>query len=215
MHIQDSAQTRALAISEIVISILHQMDMHTLIAAQRVCHSWADPIRRLRSLQRALFFIPSEKSRSEARVYNPMLVRAFDSVFPTKDLRGLHNASDRMKNVRLSDFDLAKIPAKREIYLRPEASWRRMLTQQPPIFTVGKFGTGTGQYNWPWHKKMTAHQDEGLCMGTLFEWLVQLGRYKWNDATIAICLGGAEPVNTPLDIMCPIIDHDIEITGKD
>jgi hypothetical protein len=35
-------------------------------------------------------------------------------------------------------------PAKREMYLRPEASWRRMLTQQPPVFTVGLFSMGAG-----------------------------------------------------------------------
>jgi hypothetical protein len=34
---------------------LHQMDMQTLMATQRVCHAWADQIRRSRSLQKALF----------------------------------------------------------------------------------------------------------------------------------------------------------------
>ncbi|KAJ5972871.1 uncharacterized protein N7479_002789 [Penicillium vulpinum] len=209
MHIHHSAQTRALAIPEIVISILHQMDMDTLIAAQRVCHAWADPIRRLRSLQKALFFIPdSDKSGTNTRVYNPLLARVFDSAFPSEDLRGPSNAkgckvTENMKQVALSHFDLAKSPTKREIYLRPEASWRRMLTQQPPILTVGQFSTGTGPMGLNWHQKRAARQDEGLRMGTLFEWLVNLGRYKWNDAMIAICLGGAEPLNTPPKIMGP------------
>jgi hypothetical protein len=204
MHIQLPAQARALSIPEIVISILHQMDMQTLMAAQRVCHAWEARIRRSRSLQKALFFIPaSEKSGAGTRVYNPMLARVFPSAFPSADLRGSSNASDRIEDVSLSDFDLTKSPAKREMYLRPEASWRRMLTQQPPVFTVGLFSMGAGPMGLSWHQERATRQDEGLRMGDLFEWLVHLGRHKWNSATIAICLGRAEPVNMPLEIERP------------
>lgn len=54
-----------------------------------------------------------------------------------------------------------------------------------------------------WYQSRAARQDEGLRMGTLFEWLVNLGRYRWNSASVAICPGGAEPLNTPLEIERP------------
>ncbi|KAI1833266.1 hypothetical protein CBS147355_8799 [Penicillium roqueforti] len=204
MHTQHPAQTRALAMPEIVISILHQMDMRTLIAAQRVCHTWADPIRTSRSLQKALFFIPaSENSGTDTRVYNPLLAQAFKSAFPSKDLQNSSNVGARIEDIKLAEFDLAKSPAKMEIYLRPEASWRRMLTQQPPVFTVGRFRKGIGQMGLSWYQQKAARQDEGLRMGTLFELLVQLKCYEWHSGFIAICLGGAEPLNTPLNIEGP------------
>ena len=204
MHIRPPAQTRALAIPEIVISILHQMDTQTLMAAQRVCRSWTDYIRRSRSLQEALFFIPvSEKSRAETRVSNPMLAQAFRSAFPSRGLRGSSNADDKVETVSLSEFDLTKCPAKREMYLRPEASWRRMLTQQPPVFTVGLFSMCAGPMGLFWYQEKATRQNDGLRMGVLFEWFVDLGRHEWNSATIAIGLGGAAPVNMPVEIMPP------------
>ncbi|CAG8896667.1 unnamed protein product [Penicillium egyptiacum] len=178
MHIRRPAQTQALAIPEI-----------------------AQQIRKSRSLQKALFFIPaSENSRKVTRVYNPMLAPAFHSAFPSEDLRDAGHASDKIEGVRLSDFDLTKSPAKREMYLRPEASWRRMLTQQPPVFTVGLFSMVRGPMGLSWYQERATRQDEGLRMGALFDWFIHLGRDQWNSGSIAICLGGAEPVNTPLDI---------------
>ena len=51
----EKAQSRALAISEIVTSILHHMDTRTLLAAQRISRTWNDLIRNTQSLQEALF----------------------------------------------------------------------------------------------------------------------------------------------------------------
>ncbi|KGO49181.1 hypothetical protein PEXP_012300 [Penicillium expansum] len=194
-----ASQTRALAIPEIVISILQQMDMRTLFVAQSVCHAWAETIRKSRSLQEALFFIPaSEKSETGTRVSNPMLARAF----PTNDLRGA-SAGTEIEDIELCDFDLTKSADKREIYLRPEASWRRMLTQQPPVFTIGRFSKGVGPMGLGWSQERAARQDEGLRMGTLFGLLVCLTRNEWNRWWIAICLGGAKPVNAPVEIVSP------------
>ena len=106
--------------------------------------------------------------------YNPMLAQAFRSAFPTKDLQCSSNAGAIIEDFQLPEFDLASSPASMEIYLRPKASWHRMLTQEPPVFTVGRLSNEMGP----------------TC-------------YKWNSGLIAICLGGAEPVSTPLDIEGP------------
>ncbi|KGO68158.1 hypothetical protein PITC_038810 [Penicillium italicum] len=188
------------------------MDMHTLFVAQSVCYTWADTIRKSRSLQEALFFIPaSEKSGTNTRVCNPMLA----SAFPTADLRVASITSEEMKDTRLCNFDLAKNPAKREIYLRPEASWRRMLTQQPPVFTVGRFSKGTGPMGLSWHQKRAVRLDEGLRMGTLFELLLCLTCDEWNHSLVAICLGGAKPVNAPVEIEAPNIYIRTDEINKD
>ncbi|KAJ5778888.1 hypothetical protein N7457_006608 [Penicillium paradoxum] len=175
------------------------MDMRTLIAAQRVCHAWADMIRTSCSLQEALFLLPARNNRKdESRVYNPLLAKSFPSIFPTEDLREL--AGDRMEEIELGRFDLMRNSTIREIYLRPEASWRRMLTQHPPIYTIGEFASFVGHYGLSWHQDRTTRQEEGLRMGTFFEWLVGLGLYRWNGESIKICLGGSVPLNTPLEI---------------
>lgn len=124
-----SAQNMSLSIPEILESILLQLDNQTLLtAAQQTCRAWRELIYGSLSLQKALFFLPEEHCgrKDEERTQNPLLVQRFPSFFG-------HTKSVSL----LPSLDMIKTPKKLEAYLRPEASWRRMLVQQPPRLAIG------------------------------------------------------------------------------
>ncbi|QKX56175.1 uncharacterized protein TRUGW13939_03275 [Talaromyces rugulosus] len=210
------AQTRALAIPEIVTSILHEMDMRTLIAAQRVCRMWADLIHESRSLQQALFFLPVDgnmtvdttKTTTWPRVYNPLLAETFPSFFPSPRIVGTTTRSrndgttlkgNPIEYTNLTSLAFAKDPTKQKMYFRPEASWRRMLTTQPPIYTIGSFSSASGMLGMSWTQEKAAHQEGGLRMATLFETMVNLGRFMWNGSLISISFGGGGGDSPPVN----------------
>jgi hypothetical protein len=69
--------------------------------------------------------IVAEKMKKKAQ--NPLLMERFPSFFG--------------KAKSLPSLDMIKRPKKLEVYLRPEASWRRMLVQQPPVLVIGLLKT--------------------------------------------------------------------------
>lgn len=225
MQLYRKAQTQALAIPGIVTSILHEMDMRTLIAAQRVCRMWADLIHESRSLQQALFLLPVDSNITDdttkttrPRVYNPLLAEAFPSFFPAssndRTLRG-----NSIKYASLTSLAFAKDSIKQKTYLRPEASWRRMLTTQPPIHTIGAFSSGSGMIGLCWTQVKAARQEDGLRMATLFETMVDFGRYMWNNSSISIGFGGgggeSPPVNAHSQFITPSTSLDSDTVNAD
>ncbi|GIK06880.1 hypothetical protein Aspvir_002533 [Aspergillus viridinutans] len=114
-----SASHRIFGIPEVLEEILLQVHLPTLLtSAQRVCRMWHRVIQDSNALQKALFFKPSEKRVDpEERRTNP---------FVQSNLwRGLFRK-------KVQDHSRAHVRRKREVYLRREASWRRMLLKQPP-----------------------------------------------------------------------------------
>ncbi|KAJ5655185.1 hypothetical protein N7507_007135 [Penicillium longicatenatum] len=204
IEIKYSARTQALALPEIVISILQQMDMRTLVIAQRVSRMWVDLIRGSTSLQQCLFFLPVSENCSPAPpMPNQLLGEAFPSFFPSKDIKASPNGlptdeiSKKLEYVSLQHLEFVRNPVKRDKYLRPEASWRRMLTHQPPIHTIGNFSTMPVQEGFEWKLLQLARQEDGLRMEILLNWLIELEWYEWNSAYISTCLGGS-PVDAPV-----------------
>lgn len=130
----ETAIYQALNTPEMLEMILNRLDMRTLLtSAQRVCRSWGDMISKSPSLQRALFFTPIEDPKKvEEKIPNPLLREAFLSIFP---------ANDRSKYY---EFDLSSLAMSKDAsamarFTRKEASWRKMLVQQPPISGIGLF----------------------------------------------------------------------------
>lgn len=195
LHTNGPAQTQALTLPEIVTSILHAMDMRTLIAAQRVCRMWAHLIHESRSLQQALFLLPAHNAdHSRPRVYNPLMAEVFPSFFPQPGNIFNEPSDDSIEKANLTSVAFVKDPTKREMYLRPEASWRRMLTTQPPIHTIGEFSYSTSPFGMDWKGKRASRQEDGLRMTTLFEMMVDFG-HLWNGSGISIGFGGESPMN--------------------
>ncbi|KAL4874560.1 hypothetical protein BJY04DRAFT_225873 [Aspergillus karnatakaensis] len=139
----DLSTTKALSTAEILEMILSFTDMRTLLtSAQRVCHIWKALIANSPSLQKALFFTPLEPSEWDADVegcmgqLNPLLSTAFPSLFPPAD--GDEKRS-RWCGLKFTDFSMAQSDSSMAQFTRPDASWRRMLVQQPPIPGIGHF----------------------------------------------------------------------------
>lgn len=121
---------------ELLELILLEIDTQTLLtSASRVCRYWNDAIQHSVQLQTRLFFRPSTSDRylddddgsrpaaaAAAACTNELLLRHFPKVIG-KD------ADRRNNDERLS---------------RPEASWRRMLVQQPPVKKLGVWRLDTG-----------------------------------------------------------------------
>lgn len=172
----EKAQSRALAISEIVTSILHHMDTRTLLAAQRISRTWNDLIRNTQSLQEALFLRPISNGRDlSTRVDNPLLAEAFPSLFRSKN--GGNNAKGQ--SICLTDLAWQNDPATRVMFVRPEASWRRMLTHQPPLYRVGVFYSSCTAFFWEWSQAKADIPDDGLRMAPLFEYLIDRNPDDW------------------------------------
>ncbi|KAF4769491.1 hypothetical protein N7455_008643 [Penicillium solitum] len=176
----EKAQSRALAIPEIVISILRHMDTRTLLTAQRISRTWKDLIRNTQSLQEALFLGPISNGHDlGTRVDNPLLAEAFPSIFRPK--YGRNNAKGQP--ICLTDLVWEKDPATRTMFVRPEASWRRILTHQPPLYRVGAFHSSCTPWVWRWSQVKAGIPDDGLRMGPLFEYLIDRDPYNWTYGT--------------------------------
>ncbi|KAL4931805.1 uncharacterized protein BDV17DRAFT_255362 [Aspergillus undulatus] len=170
----ESAINRALDTPEVLELVLVQTDMRTLLtSAQRVCRAWFNLIRTSPSIQKALFFTPMNESEvGSEKTLNPLLIEAFPAVFPDKN---------RSKRYQFSFFDMAitRDAATMNQFLRKDASWRRMLVQQPPVADVGLFhithamgGDGARSSSIQADPKMQDSRLSGLCMERLFEVLL-------------------------------------------
>lgn len=101
-----------------------EVDMQTLlVSAQRVCKQWFQIIGSSTPLQRKLYFLPDTNVTKEME--NPLLARKFPIWFAHR------NYSRRCSSHKLQAFT-TMIAADAPSY-RPNASWRKMLVQQPPI----------------------------------------------------------------------------------
>ena len=120
---QPTAQDRVLWTPETLELVLLQLDLHTLLLAQRTCRFWHSLIRQSPSIQKALFYLPDQPTRP---IYNPLLTHAFPSFFPNPKTGQVDAQFTFMT------FDMLQHPEKIDAYNREEASWRRMLVKQPP-----------------------------------------------------------------------------------
>lgn len=181
---------------EIVLSILRQMDMATLLTSQRVCHMWADLIRESKTLQQDLYFLPtSHEGNDEPRYRNPLLAETFPFLKQVINLNNdqiagfLTACGYEWEDIQLRNLDLLRSPTKQDQYMRPEASWRRMLTHQPPLYTVGSFSGQAGRFGSDWTQSKAAKQSNGLKMEALFHWVVSLLFDQMKGTDISIYIG--------------------------
>lgn len=119
-------------IPELLETILLHLDPRTLLTAQSTCKTWTTLITTSPRIQQALFFIPSSHPEKEL---NPLLVHSFPSLFPSPSPREENYVQDA--RFTFTSLDMFGSPAKMKAYMRAEASWRRMLVQQPPVFEIG------------------------------------------------------------------------------
>ncbi|KAJ5992668.1 hypothetical protein N7451_008392 [Penicillium sp. IBT 35674x] len=169
-----NATRKCLDTPELLEMILTQTDVRTLLTSARVSRNWFNLISTSPSIQKALFFAPIKESEwgREERFLNPLLTEAFPSLFPTKDK--LYN----------DHFDIRELPMVKDTltvaqFTRKDASWRKMLVQQPPISGIGLFaiesamgGKSVQCSSVPPDQKMQECGYDGLRMERLFEVLL-------------------------------------------
>lgn len=190
----ENAEARALAIPEIVTLILGQMDMRTLLIAQRTCQKWKDLICNTKSLQENLFLQPIRHDHNPStRVNNPLLAENFPSIYGSQSWG--HDNKEHM--FRLTDLPWEKESAVREMFIRPEASWRRMLTHQPPLYRAGTFEFGCGCFGWNWIQEKALVPEDGLRMAPLFEFLIDRDWEDWAFRTLTEIYFPASRAHTP------------------
>lgn len=108
---------------ELLAPIVALLDTKTLLLTQRVNCLFRDIIRSSNACQHALFLLPEkhqepfDKSRIQ---FNPLLSSKFAPWVNDSKITAESFAS----------IELARC---RDVYLRPEASWRTMLLTQPPV----------------------------------------------------------------------------------
>ncbi|KAJ5787299.1 hypothetical protein N7457_002289 [Penicillium paradoxum] len=176
------AVNRVLDTPEILEMILVRMDMRSLLtSAQRVCHSWTKLITKSPSIQKCLYFTPIKDSEwgMEESFPNPLLTETFPSIFPAKD-RLDHYTSN------FSDLTMTEDATTMARFVRKDASWRKMLVQQPPISELGTFQISHGMRGYcagssgipelrcgiQADQEMQQPGQEGLRMERLFELLL-------------------------------------------
>ncbi|RAH51111.1 uncharacterized protein BO95DRAFT_319387, partial [Aspergillus brunneoviolaceus CBS 621.78] len=113
-------------IPEILEKILLGLDMKTLLLSTRVCRAWNALIRSSPSIQKALFFRAADPVPGQAKAKNPLVEEKVwhDFLHPRLFSRLVGAAY-------FSAYPLIESEEIDKAYLRPEASWRRMLLQQP------------------------------------------------------------------------------------
>ncbi|KAJ5129238.1 uncharacterized protein N7515_005277 [Penicillium bovifimosum] len=179
------AQSQAFSIPEIFELILLNLDTRTLLTkASRVCRDWTRFINSSPPIQRALFFKPLGNVLNKPTMENPMLAEAFPSLFHQIPATGDDDTNHNGRTERLlplvtfTTFDFIRRPHMLDAYMRPEASWRRMLVQQPAVHTLtflrvnyGHGGQSLCHYE-VWSADYQKELGGGLRMETLFEVLI-------------------------------------------
>ncbi|KIM97470.1 hypothetical protein OIDMADRAFT_182778 [Oidiodendron maius Zn] len=112
------------SIPELLHFILLELPLKDLLVVQGVCCQWYEAIETSETFQEKLFFQPT-RDQSRPPEFNPLLKMIFPS---------FNEATTMTAGITRSMFhevDWFKDPSRRYKFLRPEASWREMLSIQP------------------------------------------------------------------------------------
>ncbi|KAI8630094.1 hypothetical protein F5Y19DRAFT_53306 [Xylariaceae sp. FL1651] len=122
--------------AELLEAILQQLDMRTLLtSAQLVNRQWHELITSSPALQQALFFMPVAGNSGPVR-QNVLLAE----VFPLWFRENVKQTSDsKLKWFTQPSFKRLPMAKKsrQHTFMYPNATWRRMLVQQPPALRLG------------------------------------------------------------------------------
>lgn len=156
--------------------MLLQLPFNELLQAQRVSRHWQHIITTSPTLQQKLFFQPLPPSSSPH--FNPLFQSIFAPVFNIypRALWGEHGDTDGREVFDWLDRDLDWLSTPhRHRFLRPDASWRKMLPVQPPstiVYAEEKVPCCTYQV-WEnyahFSSDFEALQSQGLRMGLLYD----------------------------------------------
>ncbi|KAK0650369.1 hypothetical protein DIS24_g6863 [Lasiodiplodia hormozganensis] len=138
-----------LRIPELAELIFQHLPPRDLLLAQRVCRTFYATIHSSPTLQQCLFFAPKKRRyprhpprqrknddehEDEAWQTNPLLAAAFPPWFQLRYVRSRWDWPQAASFA--NELPWAGDPARVRAFMRPDASWRRMLVTQPPLRDV-------------------------------------------------------------------------------
>ncbi|KAJ5116233.1 hypothetical protein N7456_000581 [Penicillium angulare] len=175
--------------TEILENVLLHLDQNSLlISAQRVCRYWHDVVSSSQSLQKHLFLQP-DWNRSD-RTINKLLAETFPPWFPQGPTERRHSNKTQINTIdgyHGTIFETLPIALrhKNKSFRYENATWRRMLVQQPPISDLVSFSVRdswggsrfTGPHTTePCVKDQSFDNENPLNMGTFYdEIIINLG----------------------------------------
>lgn len=131
---------KAFLVPELLEMILLQIDTRTLlVSGQRVCRLWHEVIRNSSNLQAALFFQPIKQSSATSGMKHIQNTLLAEKLWPEFLHSNIQSAWDKWPDKWSKSLPTMK-RKREEAYIRPQASWRRMLLHQPPQFHFACFG---------------------------------------------------------------------------
>lgn len=143
-----SAQETALVTMEILENILLSLDIQSILtSAQRVCHKWRDLVSTSPSIQKHIFFQPDWDQKHKQQ--NPLLASIFpgwfspDHTIPRAEIEDRGTLDIGSEGIK-SSIDLNQ-PDVKASFKHKDASWRRMLVQQPPVLDLVLFRVGSSR----------------------------------------------------------------------
>jgi hypothetical protein len=177
---EDNARARFLGTYELVEHALSFLSIADLLRTQGVSRRFRDIVCTSITLQQCLFFRPVQPSPVDSstvvRQINPILPKHFPTLF----------GSVRLWKPGYEEFDMPwhKNHQRRDKFLRPHASWRRMLVSQPALYSVNlrerhrKFSRGweresLGERSIQFPQPEDDRSLGGLRMGELYDIYVQ------------------------------------------
>ncbi|KAE9372780.1 hypothetical protein N431DRAFT_439803 [Stipitochalara longipes BDJ] len=177
-------QPRIFLLPELLQAVFLHLPLRDLLLMQLVCRKWKDTIERSLVLQRKLFFQPVS-DLSQEPVFNPLLREVCGPLFR------LHR--DKWDRHFLPPWELLKWrydDNQRPRFLRPEASWRRMLPVQPPakidsMTSEGGCGCVETKERGTIHKNSQHLQKGGASMGLLWDVVIDM-MDKYQGTTVFV-----------------------------
>ena len=133
-------------IPELLILILHHLDLPDLLISIGVSHTWKNVIDSTKTLQQALFFVPvyqrpnlgNGSSSTATFTPNPFLDKNFETFFDQAGHRVCEELAanswsrlDMTSTMPIDHHEDIAVNRVAQAYLRPEASWRRMCPCSP------------------------------------------------------------------------------------
>ncbi|KAJ5171955.1 hypothetical protein N7492_004548 [Penicillium capsulatum] len=182
-------------IPELLELILLHLDLRTLLTtAQSTCRAWTSLIRNSPRIQQALFFA---SANHREKVYNPLLAEKFSPFFPND------SPGSEYPLFTFTACDMFKTPDQTNAFMRKEASWRRMLVQQPPVPGIGYIKIRHAMRHTSYaQSKMTPRKQSSepgyVRMQHLFEAMLfgSIGSYI-NDGAVRIRWPAHEEIESP------------------
>jgi len=159
-----SACDRVFSTPELLEAILIQLTpVNHLLQAQRISRVFHTTITSSPTIQQLLFFRPSTTKNPKEWTINPLLRQHFKPWFFIPESRW-----SRPEYGTLHRMEWTPTPERRDAFLRPEASWRKMLFVQPPPKEL-KVAQRTNTMDGDSHEEAYISLPEGVTMAPLYD----------------------------------------------